>query len=88
MAKGGIKEEVLELKQQAGKNILVGSRSLIVILMNLNLIDQFQLCVHPVIVGNGLPLFKNINDKTIFKLIKTKTFGCGAIALYYEPAKK
>ncbi|MGI8583688.1 MAG: dihydrofolate reductase family protein [Chitinophagaceae bacterium] len=88
LAKGGIKEEVLELKQQAGKDILVGSPSLIVSLMELNLIDQFQLCVHPVIVGNGLPLFKNINDKTIFKLIKTKTFGCGAIALYYEPTKK
>ena len=88
LAKGGIKEEVLELKQQAGKDILVGSPSLIVTLMNLNLIDQFQLCVHPVIVGNGLPLFKNINDKTIFKLIKTKLFGSGAVTLYYEPTKK
>jgi dihydrofolate reductase len=88
LAKGDIKEEVLALKQQPGKDILVGSRSLIVTLMNLNLIDEFQLCVHPVIAGNGLPLFKNINDRTILKLLKTKTFGSGAITLYYEPTKK
>jgi len=37
--------------------------------MNLNLIDEFQLCVHPVITGKGLPLFKNINDKTHLKLL-------------------
>ncbi len=88
VAKRGLKEEVLALKQQAGKDILVGSRSLIVSLIELNLIEEFQLCVHPVIVGNGLPLFKNINDKTIFKLIKTKAFGCGAVTLYYEPTKR
>ena len=88
-AKGGIKEEVLELRQQAGKDILVGSRSLIVALMNLNLIDEFQLCVHPIILGSGLtPLLKNINDRINLKLLKTKTFSCGAITLYYEPAKK
>ncbi len=89
LAKGGIKEEVLELKQQAGKDILVGSRSLIVTLMNLNLIDEFQLCVHPIILGSGLtPLLKNINDRINLKLLKTKTFSCGAITLYYEPVKK
>jgi dihydrofolate reductase len=87
LAKGGIKEEVLELKQQAGKNILAGSRSLIVTLMNLNLIDEFQLCVQPIILGNGLPLFKNIKDRTDLKLLKTKTFGCGAVTFYYEPSK-
>jgi dihydrofolate reductase len=88
LAKRDIKEEVLELKQQAGKPILVGSPSLIVTLMNLNLIDEFQLCVHPIILGNGLPLFKNINDRINLKLLKTKTFGSGSIMLYYEPLKK
>ena len=82
-----IKEEILELKQQAGKNILVGSPSLIVALMKLNLIDEYQLSVHPIIAGNGLPLFKNISDRIILKLLKTKTFGCGAVTFYYEPAK-
>ena len=90
MAKGDIKEEVLELKQSrngGSRDILVGSRSLIIQLMKLNLIDEYQLCVHPVVVGSGLPLFENINDRTILKLIKTKTFSGGAITLYYGPTK-
>ena len=87
LAKGGIKEEVLELKQQAGKNILAGSPSLIVTLMQLDLIDEYQLCVQPIILGNGLRLFKNINDRRNLKLLKTKNFGSGSITLYYEPAK-
>ncbi len=64
LATRDLETEVLALKQQAGKDILVGSRSLIISLLNLNLIDEFQLCVHPVIVGNGLlPLFKNISGR-------------------------
>jgi dihydrofolate reductase len=83
-----IKEEILELKQQAGKNIFAGSPGLIVTLTNLHIIDEYQLCVHPVILGSGLPLFKNITDRINLNLLKTKTFGCGAITLYYEPVKK
>lgn len=85
LANQGIEQEVLELKQQPGKDILVGSPSLIVSLTKLNLIDEYQLCIHPVIAGNGLPLFKGINDRVILKLIKTKTFAGGAEILYYEP---
>ena len=88
LARRGIKEEVLELKQQAGKNILVGSPSLIVALTQLRLIDEYQLGVQPTVLGSGLPLFKNIKDRIDLKLLKTKTFGCGAVTLYYEPAKK
>jgi dihydrofolate reductase len=87
LANRAIEEEVLELKQQAGRDILVGSRSLIIQLMKLNFIDEYQLCVHPVVAGSGLPLFENINDRTILKFIKTKTFSGGAITLYYEPTK-
>jgi len=92
-----IKEEVLELKQSrsqspvdngGSKNILVGSPGLIVALMQLDLIDEYQLCVHPVISGKGLPLFKNVKDRINLKLLKTKIFGSGSITLYYEPAKK
>jgi dihydrofolate reductase len=85
LAKRDIKEEALALRQQAGKDIFVGSRSLIIQLMKLNLIDELQLCVHPVIAGTGLPLFENINDRTTLKLIKTKTFSGGAVIHYYEP---
>lgn len=89
LAKKEIKEEVFELKQQAGKDILVGSRSLIVTLLNFNLIDELQLCIQPIIAGKGLPLFENINDRKDLKLFKTKTFNSsGSMALYYEPTKK
>lgn len=83
-----IKEEVLELKQQAGKNILVGSPGLIVALTQLDLIDEYQLGVQPTIAGRGLTLFKNITDRVDLRLLQTKTFACGAIMLYYEPVKK
>src|ERR1041385_5231199 len=72
-----IKEEILELKRQAGKNIFVGSPGLIVACTKLNLIDEYQLCVHPVILGKGLPLFKNITDSVNLKLLKTKAFSAG-----------
>ncbi|MFA7359585.1 MAG: dihydrofolate reductase family protein [Candidatus Kapaibacterium sp.] len=78
------KEEVLELKQQAGKNIFVGSPSLSVALTQLDLIDEYQLCVHPIILGSGLTLFKNITDRINLKLLNTKTFDSGSIILYYE----
>lgn len=78
------REEVLLLKQQDGKDLYVGSPSLIVALSNLDVVDEFQLCVHPVIVGSGLPLFKDINDRTDLTLIDTKTFSSGSIVLYYE----
>jgi len=83
-----IKEEILELKQQAGKDIGVGSPGLIAAFTQLGLIDEYQLGVQPIVLGNGLPLFKNIKDRVDLKLIKTKTFDCGAVMLYYESAKK
>ena len=83
-----MKEEALELKQQAGKNILVGSPSLIVALTQLDLIDEYQLCVQPIILGRGLTLFKNVKNRINLKLLKTKPFGSGAVTLYYEPAKE
>ncbi|MEJ8818690.1 dihydrofolate reductase family protein [Lacibacter sp. H407] len=84
-----IEDVVKELKQSVeGRDILVGSRSLILQLMKLNLIDEYQLCFHPVVAGRGLPLFENVNDRFVFKLIKTKTFQGGAVTLYYQPADR
>ncbi len=90
-----IEEVVSELKHSrpasgggGSKDILVGSRSLIMHLLKLNLIDEFQLCIHPVIAGSGLPLFENLNDRTTLKLLSTKTFSGGAVILYYEPVKR
>lgn len=87
LARKDLKTEVVELKQKAGKDIFVGSPGLIVSLMNLNLIDELQLCIHPVIVGSGLPLFKNITNRVELKLQKAKNFRCGAVIHYYETIK-
>ncbi|MGN7885514.1 dihydrofolate reductase family protein [Dyadobacter endophyticus] len=83
-----LKEEVLALKEKPGHDILVGSRSLIIALINLGLLDEFQLMVHPVIAGHGLLLFDKINERTLLKLMKTKTFDSGAVLHYYEVGKK
>jgi dihydrofolate reductase len=85
------REEILALKQSGNggnKNIFAGSPGLIAAFTNLNLIDEYQLCVHPIIAGSGLTLFKNIKDRINLKLLKTKTFGSGAVVLYYEPIRK
>jgi len=88
LAKRDLKEEVSELRHQTGRSILVGSPGLIVALTQLALIDEYQICVHPIILGKGLPLFKDINDRINLSLLKTKILGSGAIVLCYEPAKK
>ncbi len=75
---------VSELKKEDGKDIFIGSRSLMLQLMKLNLIDEIQLCVHPVVCGSGLQLFENLKDIYKFKLTGTKTINA-AVILYYEP---
>ncbi|HQW00863.1 MAG TPA: dihydrofolate reductase family protein [Gammaproteobacteria bacterium] len=79
------REDILVLKQQPGKNILVGSPSLIVALSNLGVVDEYQIGVQPIILGSGLPLFKNIRERIDLNLLHSKTFKCGAMMLYYAP---
>jgi dihydrofolate reductase len=89
LAHRGLEETVLELRQSGNsgsKDIFVGSRSLIIQMLNLNLIDELQLCIYPVVEGKGLQLFDKIQDRTVFKLEKVKTFKGGAVILYYKPA--
>ena len=87
LATKSLEDEIRELKQQAGKDVFVGSPGLIVQALNLGLIDELQLMVHPVIAGKGMLLFKDIQQRIELKLIKTKTFSCGAVVMYYEPVK-
>lgn len=86
LATRSLEEEVAALKQEPGKDIFACSPGLIVSLAQSGLIDEYQLCVHPVVVGKGLPLFRNITDRINLKLLKTKIFDAGAIILYYAPA--
>jgi dihydrofolate reductase len=82
-----IVNDISALKQHPGKNILVGSPSMIVQLGNLSLIDEYQISIQPMIVGAGLQLFKSISGRIDLKLLKTKTFECGALMLYYQPTQ-
>jgi dihydrofolate reductase len=83
-----LNEKVLELKQQSGKDISVCSRSLIIQLLNINLIDEFQICVHPIIEGKGLRLFDKIKERIVLKLINTKILNSGSTVFYYEPTRE
>ncbi|RYD97633.1 MAG: dihydrofolate reductase [Sphingobacteriales bacterium] len=83
LAQHTLEATVIALRQQPGKDILVGSPSLIRQLLRLNLVDKYQICVHPVVAGGGLPLFEHSN-RTEFKLTNTKTFPSGAVILYYQ----
>jgi dihydrofolate reductase len=88
LALNDLKDEVLELKRYKGKPAVIGSPGLIAAVTKLGLVDEYQLSIHPTIVGSGLTLFKDITDRVDLKLINTKTFDCGAVTLYYEPTKK
>lgn len=83
LAERSLEEEVWDLKQQSGRDILVGSPSLIVGLTKLGLIDEYRLCVHPLIAGSGLPLFKDIHDMIVLRLLGVKAFGSGHVVLSY-----
>ena len=78
-------DKINKIKKQDGKNILIfGSPAASHSLMSHGLIDEFWLFVNPVLLGQGIPLFKNVTETTKLELIETKTFSCGVIALHYE----
>jgi dihydrofolate reductase len=80
-----LSDNINKLKQQEGKNILIfGSPGASQSLLNQGLIDEFWLFVNPIILGQGMPLFKDIAGTIKLKLVESKTFPCGVIALHYE----
>lgn len=81
-----VKDEIVKLKQQTGRNIFVGSPSMIVQLTNLGLIDEYQIAIIPTIAGRGLTLFKDITEQIDLKLLQTITFGCGVVVHYFDRA--
>lgn len=84
LIKGNVKHEVEKIKSEAGKDIwLFGGASLTSALLNLGLVDQMNLAVHPLILGSGKPLFSNIQNKLALELIDTKTYSSGLVNLSY-----
>jgi dihydrofolate reductase len=87
LIKGEVAEEVLRLKQQPGKDILVyGSGDLVNTLMKHNLVDEYRLMVFPIVVGSGKRLFEGEIDTTVLELVDTQTFSSGVVVLTYQPA--
>jgi dihydrofolate reductase len=75
------------MKQEPGRDMVIyGSASIVRALTNLGLIDEYQLLVHPIVIGSGKPLFKDIEHKVNLKLINTRTHPSGVVILYYQPA--
>ncbi|HSF54253.1 MAG TPA: dihydrofolate reductase family protein [Algoriphagus sp.] len=80
-----LKERILEIKQKVTGDIwLYGGGNLITTIANLGLIDEFRLAVHPVILGNGIPLFQDIEKRIGLQLVDTRTSKSGVILLIYS----
>jgi dihydrofolate reductase len=80
-----ILKEVNKLKNKPGKDIwLYGGASLITTFINLGLVDEFRLSVHPVILGEGKPLFIDIKQRLNLKMVSTRTFSSGVVQLIYH----
>lgn len=89
LVKGDIRKEVQAIKQMPGKDIwLFGGAELTRHLMNLGLVDEIGLAVHPIILGSGKPLFSNIKERTTLKLSDTKTYSTGLVYLTYSVENK
>ena len=83
-----LETEIDKLKQQSGKNILIfGSAAAVHSLMSLNLIDDYWLMINPVLIGKGVPMFKDIKEKLNLKLEESKILPPGVVCLHYEKTK-
>ncbi|MBC7892927.1 MAG: dihydrofolate reductase [Sphingobacteriaceae bacterium] len=88
LVKSDIAAEIANLKQQPGKNLLLfGGADIDQTFINLGLVDDYRINVYPIVLGNGIPLFKNLNDRAKLKLLDTKTYQSGVVGLHYEPEK-
>lgn len=80
-----VAEEIEQLKREsAGDMLIYGSASLVSTLTNMGLIDEYQVLVHPVILGGGKPLFQDIKDAVKLKLVSSKTHPSGVVLLTYQ----
>ena len=82
---GNIYKKVTWLKSQPGKSMMIyGRGKLVSSLAKLGLIDEYRLWVHPILLGCGKPLFKNLQQSVNLHLYKTETFSSGVVILFYK----
>ena len=88
LIRGNIPDEVKKLKQAVQRTILIdGGSDLVNLLMQHDLIDEYRLLVHPVVVGQGKRLFREGSQKKELRLIEAKALSTGVVALTYQPAE-
>jgi dihydrofolate reductase len=82
---GDAEEEVAKLKKQPGKDLLIfGSANLSTTLIRHRLIDEYRLCLAPIVLGRGTPLFKASSETMKLKLLETRPLKSGGVILRYE----
>lgn len=87
LIKEDVAEQISSLKQQPGHDILVhGSRTLVQTLIRDGLVDEYHLLVYPLVLGSGIRLFSDGGD-TKLRMVESKTFATGVVALTYEPVR-
>ena len=88
IATGELVEEIIKLKSQNGKDIIVyGGASFDSSLIKEGLIDDFYLFINPLAIGKGMTIFKDLNEIQKFILVKSIAFDCGIVVLHYEPKR-
>jgi dihydrofolate reductase len=88
LVNGNIAEVVNELKSQPGDDLSVGGAGLAASFMSLGLIDEYELYLHPVVLGSGKPMFPPVEDRINLKLVETRAFGSGVVLLRYRKAEE
>jgi len=84
---GDLATDIAQLKSEPGKDIMAhGGASFARSLVRLGLVDEFQLLVHPIVRGQGLPLFSELPKPVALQLVSATTFPAGAVAHVYRPA--
>lgn len=84
-----IQQKVSAIKQQEGKDIwLYGGASLIKTFIQANLVDIYRISVHPIVLGNGKPLFEDLSERLHLKLIENRAFKSGVVQLIYNADTK
>lgn len=86
VVRGNLRDEILKLKQEPGKNILVGGVDLASQLVELGLVDEFRFVVGPIVAGAGRRLFEGVRlpERLRLKLVESKLFKSGTVALHYS----
>ena len=84
---GDLRTAVQRLKSEPGKGLLTGGLTLPLALAELDLIDEYELIVHPRIVGHGPTLFAGLSKLVDLKLVDRQELGLGRLALTYEPRR-